>query len=260
MPELKEVFEMTTRQMEPDVDAWREQEKRQRRANRNKKIGAFAVAAAIGVAAIVWVLGPRGGQHTTAPLGGSVDATPEEVATDFVESYGAFQASLAGTYVAVDADISGLVTSVGASPLEGPPDHQLRVHISLLEAMSYEQMHDSCGETFFIVSDTVVRCTFDFHLLGSDEIGRGPFSGSYLDLTVRDGEIVRASIHWEIEKFSPQMWEPFADWVSTDHPKDAEVMYTDETRSYARLTEESIQLWEQHTRDYVKELGGTEGP
>ncbi len=26
---------------------------------------------------------------------------------------------------------------------------------------------------------------------------------------------------WDIEKFSPQMWEPFADWVSTTYPKDA---------------------------------------
>jgi hypothetical protein len=56
MPELREVFEMTTKQIEPDVDAWREQEKHQRRSNRNRKIGAFAVAAAIGVVAVVVVI------------------------------------------------------------------------------------------------------------------------------------------------------------------------------------------------------------
>jgi Tol biopolymer transport system component len=55
MPELREVFEMTTKQVEPDVDAWREQEKHQRRSSRNKKIGAFAVAAAIGLVAVVLV-------------------------------------------------------------------------------------------------------------------------------------------------------------------------------------------------------------
>jgi Tol biopolymer transport system component len=47
MPELREVFEMTTRQVEPDKDAWREQEKHQRRSSRNKKLGAFAVAAVL---------------------------------------------------------------------------------------------------------------------------------------------------------------------------------------------------------------------
>jgi Tol biopolymer transport system component len=54
MPELKEVFETTTRQMgEPDVDSWREQVRRQRRTSRNKRLGALAVAAAIGLVAVV---------------------------------------------------------------------------------------------------------------------------------------------------------------------------------------------------------------
>ena len=68
MPELREVFEMTTKQMgEPDVDSWREQEKRQRNANRNKKLGAFAVAAAIVLVAVVWIVGIRGGEDTSTP-------------------------------------------------------------------------------------------------------------------------------------------------------------------------------------------------
>jgi Tol biopolymer transport system component len=68
MPDLREVFEMTTKQMgEPDVDSWREQEKRQRRTSRNRKIGAFAVAATVAVVAVVWILGIRGGQNATTP-------------------------------------------------------------------------------------------------------------------------------------------------------------------------------------------------
>jgi Tol biopolymer transport system component len=54
MPELREVFEMTTKQMEPDVDAWREQQNQQRRSSRNKRLGAFA-AAAIAVVGVVLV-------------------------------------------------------------------------------------------------------------------------------------------------------------------------------------------------------------
>jgi dipeptidyl aminopeptidase/acylaminoacyl peptidase len=59
MPELREVFDMTTRQVEPDGDALRELEKRQRRSLRNRKIGAFAVVAAIGLAAVVFVVSNR---------------------------------------------------------------------------------------------------------------------------------------------------------------------------------------------------------
>ena len=52
MSELREVFEMVTKQTEPDVDAWKDQERRQRNANRNKKIGAIAVVAVLVVAAV----------------------------------------------------------------------------------------------------------------------------------------------------------------------------------------------------------------
>ena len=54
MPELREVFEMTTKQMgEPDLDSWREQEKRQHKASRNKKLGAIAVVAVLVIAGVV---------------------------------------------------------------------------------------------------------------------------------------------------------------------------------------------------------------
>ena len=78
MPDLREVFEMTTKQMgEPDVDSWREQEKRQRNANRNKKVGAFALAAAIVLVAVVWIVGTRGGQDTTTPADESGTTAPD---------------------------------------------------------------------------------------------------------------------------------------------------------------------------------------
>ena len=51
------------------------------------------------------------------------------------------------------------------------------------------------------------------------------------------------------------MWEPFAGWVSTTHPKDAAVMYTDESHSNVRLTEESVRLWDARTREYVEKVG-----
>ena len=130
----------------------------------------------------------------------------------------------------------------------------LRLLLSYLEATGYRQILNSCEG----VGDSVpgsIRCTFDFHGLRSGEIGRGPFGGSSFDLFVRDGKIVRATQYWGTEKFSPQMWEPFAGWVSTAHPKDAAVMYTDESHSNVRLTEESVRLWDARTREYVEEVG-----
>ena len=70
MAELKELFEMTTKQIEPDLDSWRKQEERQRRTARRKTFGALAVAATIAVVAavgIVWSLDGDEGVDGTTP-------------------------------------------------------------------------------------------------------------------------------------------------------------------------------------------------
>ena len=67
MLELREVFEMVTKQTEPDLDAWREQEQRHRRASRNRKLGAFAVAAGIGLVAVIVVIRAAGDGTGTQP-------------------------------------------------------------------------------------------------------------------------------------------------------------------------------------------------
>jgi hypothetical protein len=77
MSELREVFEMVTKQTEPDVDAWREQERRQRRTNRNRKAGALAVAAVIGIVAVVVVIKAADDATGTQP-GGQPTGTKAE--------------------------------------------------------------------------------------------------------------------------------------------------------------------------------------
>lgn len=212
----------------------------------------------IGVAAALLVLAAcdGGGEApaTDEPPSPAADADAEEVASSFVEAYGAFDAEAAITYLAPDAAILDLIGSVGAHRgVEGTPE-ELPLLISLLRAEGYRQTLDSCEAQGDSASGTMVHCTFDFHLFGSDRLGLGPYSGSYFDLTIDDGEIVRASKYWEIAEFSPQMWDPFAEWVSTTYPADAAVMYEDETYTGVRLSEESIPLWERHVREYVKEV------
>jgi Tol biopolymer transport system component len=56
VPELREVFEMATRKIEPDLHEWEEQERRQRRVTRNRKIAAIALSAALAVVAALFVL------------------------------------------------------------------------------------------------------------------------------------------------------------------------------------------------------------
>jgi hypothetical protein len=253
MAELREVFEMTTKQVEPDLDSWRDQERRQDRNRQRRRFGAIAVAAAIGVAVLVLVLVTRPGE-SSAPVGNEggavtypVDPSAVDVATGFVEAYGAFDAEKAISYLADGADVS----VVGGAGGVGTAQEEWPLNLSWWKATGYEQILDPCETTGASSAGTRVRCTLDYSNFSADEIGRGPFSGSFWEFTVRDGQIVSGSQYCEIGQFSPQMWEPFAKFVSKTYPKDAAVMYTNNLSDY-RLTQKSIRLWEQHLKDYVK--------
>jgi hypothetical protein len=241
----------STQDVRPDPGVLQPQHKRQRRWSGGKRIGALAAAAvALALIAAFLIIQSREEAPATdqAPVaaeaaGNTVNARAEKVATGFLEAFGAFDVDRAMTYLADDAIIASL------SAQDDP-----RLLLSWLEATGYQQILHSCEGVGSSASSSV-RCTFDFNGLRSREIGRGPFGGSSFDLVVRDGKIVQASQNWEIEKFSPQVWEPFASWVSTAHPNDAAVMYLDESHSNVRLTRESIRLWELRTREYVEEVG-----
>jgi hypothetical protein len=68
-------------------------------------------------------------------------------------------------------------------------------------------------------SGALVRCSLDLHLLRSHEIGVDPFGPAELDVSVVDGKIVQiSSMSFDNDRaFSRQVWEPFAEWVSTNY-------------------------------------------
>jgi hypothetical protein len=245
---------MTTNQVEPDLDSWRDQEASHERARRRRRVGTFAVAAMIGVGAITLLLVIRPGENATTPANepsvvNAVDPSVVAIATRFVEAFGAFEGKEAITYLADNPHLQ----------MDATTPEEVPVFTSFLEAQGYEQIPvERCSVTGSSASGTAVRCPFDWHAIRSDEIGLGPYPG-FWEFTVRDGEIVSVSLYWEIKKFSPQMWEPFKDWVSMTYPKDFAVMYVDSGSNF-RLTEESIGLWELRTKEYVKEVDrGTAG-
>jgi hypothetical protein len=137
----------------------------------------------------------------------------------------------------------------------GTPD-ELFLMIGFLEGAGYEQILHGCRKSASVAGAITFTCEFDFHLIRSSEIGNGPYAGSYFDLTVADARIVRASMLWETAEFSPEMWEPFAGWVSEQHPKDAALMYDDQTMTGVRLSPESLVLWERNSRAYARDVNG----
>jgi len=69
-------------------------------------------------------------------------------------------------------------------------------------------------------------------------------------VVVRDGLVVDASWSWDLTEFGPQLWDPFADWMRAEHPKDVAIMYYPD--GGARLGRDSALLWEVRTREYSR--------
>jgi hypothetical protein len=210
------------------------------------------VAAVLLIAVVVVLVQDRNDAPATAQ-GPGAGHVPENagnlsgvnIATRFLEAFGAFDVDTMRTYLADDATIASM----------GSADDP-RLLVAYLKATGYRQFLEPCGQTTNGNGRDPgpVYCKFAFHALRSAELGRGPFDGGAFSIAVTDGKIVYVKQDWEIRKFSPQVWEPFGRWVSNTRPKDATVMYADETHTGVRLGEESIRLWERNTQAYVDEV------
>jgi hypothetical protein len=253
MSDNRSTLERELERLSPSRIHFEQLVRRRDRKRRNQRIAAGVVGIAVFVAA-VWIVTTAGSFDRTTPADKpTVNTAEEEVARGFLDALAAFDAQKAMSYVADDADLTGLIGPQVPADTEG-----LSLMLSLFEAWGSKLILTSC-ETVAHESDTSVVCDFDFHGLRSDEIGRGPFSGGSFVITVRDGAIIRAWVSKPPEEFERQMWEPFAEWVSSTYPKDAAVMYLDGMLQ-ARLSPESIRLWERHTREYVETRSAETGP
>ena len=131
--------------------------------------------------------------------------TAEKVATSFIYAYGAFDVERATTYLADDADISGMMESVEAEGVEGTLD-EFRLLISLLEAQGYKQMLNSCQEqgSSAVRHERLSAITISTSSGPIRSTGE-PLSGSFFVFAVRDGSIVRA---WGVCPGSPGKVQP----------------------------------------------------
>jgi hypothetical protein len=214
--------------------------------NRHRRlILTAAVAAALIVAGVVVLVTRDDASEITT---GSEDTagTPEEIADGFLDAYSRSDTEQVVSYLTSDALLS---TFGGLEGLGG--DFLWR------QATGFELLPAPCEEQDTTSSGTTVRCPYEFHGIRSGELGLGPYGDNLYEIIVLDGEIVSATDHlaYLTNGFSSEMWEPFAGWVTENHPDDAAVMYASwpSTHLEAR-TEESARLWEQHSQSYVQEL------
>lgn len=217
-------------------------ERHTRRRRRAWATGALAAAAAT-AAVVAWAPDLAG---ETTDSGAEVLAAEnaeeaEQVATRFLLAYASFDRSGAAGYLA--DDVPGLA--------DWRPENRW------FEAAGFRMLLDPCRtQDDAPQGGTLVACPYEYDSLGSDELGRGPFTGSRFTAVVQDGKIVSAQLGVEYANngFSSKMWEPFAAWVAEAHPKQAADMYAfwPNTSLEAR-TPRSIRLWRQNVQEYVQE-------
>jgi hypothetical protein len=178
-----------------------------------------------------------------------VDArlTAEQVATEFLEAFAAFDAEAAGAYLATRASTERIIDQEIAD---------YRDAIALYQAWGYEQDLGACRQFGATATGLEVRCPFAYQLMGSRELGFGPFDGSYFSVTVDDesGMITEVTSTTSSAVFARQVLDPFTNWLTTTHP-DAEELMT--VNGQPSLTPESLALWEQRWREYGEYVLGT---
>jgi hypothetical protein len=213
-----------------------------RRRRRAWATGALAAAAA--TAAVVAWAPDLGGETTDS--GTEVTTAEnayeaEQVATRFLSAYKSFDRSGAAGYLA--DGVPGMA--------DWRPENRW------FEAVGFRMLLDPCrAQDDAPQGATLVACPYDYDSLGSDVLGRGPFTGSRFTAVVQDGKIVSAQlgIAYADNGFSAKVWEPFAAWVSKAHPEDAAVMYADwPNTSLEARTPRSTRLWRQNVQEYVQE-------
>jgi len=173
--------------------------------------------------------------------------TAERVATDFLEAFGAFDAQAAGTYVADGATTEAIVT-------EDVQDY--RQAIELYKAWGYVQQLGTCQQVSATASALQVQCPFTYHLLGSNELGVGPFEGNAFMVTIDNatGLITDVTSTRNSTDFMVAVAEPFTAWLRATHPDAAATMTADGNPS---LSPESLALWEQYRHEYVQHVLGS---
>ena len=178
---------------------------------------------------------------TVAPDVPEATTADEEIAHAFLDAYVANDADQAGSYI-TDSAIAAFWGST----------EEFRGEIAWNEATGFKMMINDCEP---LDEDTAagstLRCGYDFHMLGSDALGVGPYVDNHWDLTISDGEIVAAE--YALPSFGPwntEMWHAFQLWIKAEHPDDVLVLYTDETQGARRFTADALQAWEQRTQEY----------
>lgn len=215
-------------------------------------IGAIAAAAAIVIALVLGGVPGLSSNEADTQLPAR-DRTPVQIATDFVDALATYDATKAAQDVAVGE----------AELYIWPGDPSLPEGLAWAQAARFKISPKDCVGDSPVGEITNVTCQFDWHHLGSDQLGWLPRGGKF-SVRVRDGRIESAStsMDWEWAGLRRDahgdlpMWRPFVSWLEREHPDDVSAMIAKGVCCSAEhespiYTDESLDLWAKYVDEWV---------
>ncbi len=203
-------------------------------------VGGFAAvvaAALIGVA--LWTFAP-GGADTSSPPAQTPDSPG---AADLAAAEG-----LVAAFVHHDAAGAAPYLATGTEA----PWPEWSVHAQRDAAWGVEYLMEPCAETGRTSFSAVFYCPFTFHLLGSREVGNGPFTDNVLQVSVTDGKVTSAhrTIPYETNGVGEHLDSVMA-WLGENHPENEAFLTKDEVELEPAEWPRWTRLWKQYTQEYV---------
>ena len=172
-------------------------------------------------------------------------ATPVEIAEEYIDAYAAFDVDRVASMLAEDAAVL---------PWESYDPRDWQADLRFLEAAGFQILLGDCIELPPVGEGQRVNCQWEAHGLGSDQIDEGPFGGHVFRLVIEDGLVSRSDMGFDFRTFAGTMWNPFQEWILSNHGEDFAVLYEDEGLS--RQTDDAIALWTQRVEDNVAYVNG----
>lgn len=208
---------------------------------------AAALTAAAVVLGVAWFAG-TGSDADRGPVDDRMIQDPAERLTqEFVEAF-------------ADGDNARVATML-ADKSDSPP--AWRDYAKLARAWSIEYLLSPCQTIRESDFETEVGCTFDVHVLHSEELGLGPYGDNLMSVTVRDGKI-----HWFNVVYNTQLsgatelYDSVASWIRENHPEDWE--FLDSGWAFvqrAALPQSDVPrwvwLWQRYSAQYADETTQT---
>ena len=205
--------------------------------NRFTAVVAAGVASAAAAAAVFWAAGLSADRPDPAP----VEEPPPsavEVAEKFVTAYAT----------------NDVETVAALAPPDGDQVQDWRTFMARDAAWGVKFMFEPCRRATDADIGTGVVCPFALHVLGSEEVGRGPFENATFTVWVNEaGQVFDADPTWNYEYNG--MWkhvEEATGWVWAEHPEQAEFLQLDEPNVPPAQYDRWLNLWREYVADYVE--------